>query len=255
MSTGISYADETWNPVVGCAPVSEGCANCYAQGVARRGMCEQHKGLTDDQGRWNGEVNYVSKALDKPFSWKQPKIILTPSMSDYFYDQVAASVWRSAYRVMSGTRLHTYLVLTKRIEEAVRDLDGMDPLPNVVIGVTVENQRRADERLVELARVDGLGWRTWISYEPALSAVNFRFDMPRHGPRHGRRVTTYQPEFLVVGAETGPGARLCNVEWIRSVVDQCKRNHVRCHVKQLSGSNKPEEWPEDLRVREMVKHG
>lgn len=326
MSTNISYADETWSPSIGCRHKSESCTNCFAQAVANRGMCEQHKGLTDEQGRWTGEVRLIPKALEKPLRWgpikmclccdwesgrswcpthiaegartTRNRIVLTPTMGDGLHDEVPDEFIAAWFGVMAAARNSTFLFLTKRIERflpwvewlgsqrhpggswseiemLINGVSGwtdddaptlglvMDRLPidaawppqNIVIGTTVENQRRADERLPHMARIAGQGWRTWLSYEPALSAVNFGFDMPRHGPRHGWRVTTYQPEFLACGSETGPGARPCDVDWLRSAVDQCRDAFVRCHVKQLSGSNKPEEWPHDLRVREMVKHG
>jgi protein gp37 len=251
MSTGISYCDETWNPCCGCSPISEGCQNCWAATFAARELCDQHKGLThmDATGhrRWNGRVNTVSSALDKPFGWKTPKVILTPSMSDYFQDAVPAPLVSAAFRVMEDTPQHTYLFLTKRLDGwdgyAWKWLLRQKPLPNVLIGVTVENQRRADERLPLLAKLAAVGWRTWISVEPMISDINLR-QIPLDAPHlQGERGNI---EFVAVGGETGPGARFCDINWIGSVIQQCRAAGTKVHLKQL-GANR--NWPKGWKLR------
>jgi protein gp37 len=254
MGTGISYVDETWNPVVGCKYVSEGCRNCYAARVAHRAMCEQHRGLTDEHGRWTGEVRLVPEALEKPLRWRKPRRVLTPSMGDYFQDDVPDVFLERVFATMEQARASTFLVLTKRIADALqwlRERKDMGPIPNVLIGCTVENQRRADERLPVLAEIAEMKWRTWVSVEPLLGHVDIDVDhCPRCGRWHGVAPCSDRPrpEFVAVGAETGSGARPCEVGWIRSVVQQCETAGIRCHVKQLDSRGKApgEGWPREL---------
>jgi protein gp37 len=264
MPTGITYCDKTWNPVVGCRPVSEGCANCFAAAFASRELCDMHKGLTDGP-RWRGDrINYSEAALARPLRWTKPRIVLAPSMGDFFFDPGAESDDRvcpdnrllyNYFRVMELADKHTFLVLTKRAVRAFEFLIERDPIPNVVIGFTVENQRRADERLPLLAELAALGWRTWVSFEPLLGWVNCIGNMIRGF------------EFAAVGGEAGPGSRPCSINWIRSVMVQCRKLGSRVHFKQLgSNSDWPRGWklksrkggnldeiPHDLRVREMVR--
>lgn len=309
MSTGISYCDETWNPVVGCSPVSEGCANCWAVRVAHRGMCEQHRGLTHDPHnagpQWRGDVRLVPTALEKPLSWgllktclccdwesgrswcpvhvaegartTRGRVVLTPSMGDMFHDDVPNEYIAAWFGVMGAASAHTFLVLTKRIERVRSWLDwargggaadacsrrcracaiqhaslqhalgfGTWPPPNVLIGISVESKARAEDRFFPLGEIAARGWRTWISFEPIVAPV-WRFQ--HLGP--------FLPpiEFAAIGAETGPSARPCDEIWIRAIVQKCRAKDVRCHVKALTGHRSPETWPEDLRVREMPRHG
>jgi protein gp37 len=272
MPTGISYVDETFNPVQGCSPVSPGCSNCYARGIAHRFKW----GLTDDRGEWTGDVRWLESALEKPLgrrdlrtclccdwesgqSWcpvhvapgartTRGRRYLTPSMGDYFQQGVPDVFLEYVFATMEKARTSTFLVLTKRIREArawLEERHCMGPIPNVVIGCTVENQEWSDRRLPLLAKIAALGWRTWISCEPLISDVNLR-QIPLNAPHLlGERGNI---EFVAVGAETGPGARRCETGWIRSIVEQCSAAGVRCHVKQLGKGVdfNPDDWPRDL---------
>jgi protein gp37 len=188
---------------------------------------------------WTGEVRLIESALDKPKSWRKPRRVLVPSMGDLFAEAVPDEFVARVFAKMARWKQHTYLVLTKRPERLLAWLPNVltGPIPNIVLGCTVEDQKRASERLSVLAEIATLGWRTWISVEPLLGPVSW---IMHHG---GRR-----PEFVAVGGETGAGARPCKTAWIRSVVVQCQANGVGCHVKQLGkgvGFN-AEDWPRDL---------
>lgn len=239
MPTGISYVDETWNPVQGCSPVSPGCLSCYAQGIAHRFKW----GLTDDRGKWTGEVKLIESALDKPKSWRKPRRVLVPSMGDLFAEAVPDEFVARVFAKMANVKRHTFLLLTKRPERLLAWLPNVitGPIPNIVLGCTVEDQERAEERLTVLTKIWGGGWRTWISAEPLLSRI---------GIAPFRKSGWQGPalEFVAVGGETGPGARPCKTDWIRSVVGQCQAHDVRCHVKQLGkgAAFNPEDWPRDL---------
>jgi protein gp37 len=176
----------------------------------------------------------VPEALEKPL--RKPRRVLVPSMGDLFADGVPWAYLAGVVGSMALSERATFLVLTKRIERAARFVSGYDALPNVLIGCTVENQRRADERLPVLAEIAAMGWRTWASMEPLLGRIGWAY----------RRDS--EPEFVAVGAETGPGARPCDDEWILSVVQQCAEANVRCHVKQLDsrGGAPGDGWPREL---------
>jgi protein gp37 len=175
-------------------------------------MCEQHKGLTDEHGKWTGVVRLVPNALERPLRWREPRTILWETMGDIFHDDVPDEYIAACFGVMAATAQHTHLVLTKRIGRVPGWLGWLDdsvpsnparrpqaikvgcclwhadkyihgrrgcavheitwPLPNVIICTTVEDQPRADERLPELAKVAALGWRTGISVEPLLGPVD-----------------------------------------------------------------------------------
>lgn len=307
---GISYLNapghtgETWNPVVGCTAVSEGCKSCYAQRAAGRGVYP-HKGLTKG-GRWTGEVRLIESQLAKPLKWtRKPRMVLTCSMGDLFHRSVPSAYIAAVFGVMAATPKSTFLVLTKRIgrakawlesilyppdwwgdhpwhpliwmESRTRDysdahprlphgrLTGGTPAPpwpvawpltNVAIGVTVENQWRANERFPHLAAIGAMGWPLWLSYEPALGPIDLNKATIRSPKPLGRHPEWIPPlaipglKFVAVGAETGPRARPCPTEWLRSAVDQCESAGIACHVKQLGKGAPPDDvrgdWPRDF---------
>ncbi len=309
MPTGISYVDETWNPIQGCEPVSPGCTRCYAKGIAHRFKW----GLTDERGEWTGEIRAKPNALRKPLGWgiiktciccdwesgwswcpvhvaegartTRGRRVLVPSMGDLFHDKVPLRYVAAVFGAMSLAPSHTFLVLTKRIDRAAdflaraqrsrRPMTPTDecrlmledyipearsappmrwPLPNVVIGCTVEDQPRMG-RFLALAGIAALGWRTWISAEPLLGPLDRLNQATIQNPRPIVELVEWIPplatgvEFVAVGAETGPGARPCPTRWIRSVVDQCEIAAVPCHVKQLEKGEppfNPADWPRDL---------
>jgi len=292
VSTGISYVDETWNPVQGCEAISPGCRNCYAKGIAHRFGWELTKKKPPAGVEWTGEVRTVPAALEKPLRWKKPRRVLVPSMGDLFHSGVSTSWIASVFGVMSLCPDHLFLVLTKRPARAARflrwlrgaeepsafvlqsGLEGLGmpegltikaepgpwPLPNVLIGISVEDQDRADQRFPFLAEIAALGWRTWVSAEPLLGPLDRLCVASLANPRPlGRHPEWIPPlaagvEFLAVGGETGPGARPCEMQWIGRIVLQGEAAAVRLHVKQLGPgfTSEPESWPQILRRRDLA---
>jgi protein gp37 len=261
MTTGISYVDETFNPVQGCTPVSPGCDNCYAKAIAHRFKW----GLTDEDGEWTGDVRLVPEALEKPLRWRKPRTVLVPSMGDLFHERVPHSAILGAFSTMAEAHRHTFLVPTKRPDRMLRCCRGEDffaldthgltwtgaPARNVLLGCTVEDQRRADERLPVLAEIAAMGWRTWVSVEPLLGPVDLGTCCKLCGREYEDGLVCNHsppPEFVAVGGETGAGARPCDMRWIDSIVRQSQRFYARCHVKQLSKGQflDPKCWPRDL---------
>lgn len=325
----------SWNAVRGCARVSAGCQNCYAERQAPRfsAPCQPYEGLISVRAkasglrytnpkaagswwkpRWTGEARFVPKMLEMPLRHRRPANVFVTSMSDLFHRDIKNEQIAAVFGVMAACEQHTFQLLTKRPErmlewfewvgknkagddaprallhhavgavyndlysdvddeepqtsldpacEACCDLDVW-PLVNLWIGVSVEDQARADER-IPLLRQTPAAVR-WLSVEPLLERV----ELDLHGI-----------DWVVVGGESGPGARQCNVDWIRDVVRQCRLAHVPLFVKQLGAAycdpanavggprTKPRreygrisklkdrkgadmlEWPADLRVREF----
>lgn len=275
--TKIQWTDATWNPWHGCHKVSPGCKNCY--------MFREKKQYGQDP---NIVVRSKTKFTD-PLKWKEPRLIFTCSWSDWFIEE--ADEWRDeAWDIIRRTPQHTYQILTKRIERA----EGRVPipaLPNIWFGVSVEDQKHADERIPKLLRTPTT--TRFISAEPLLGPVDLTRLRPvgcsgwidAVGKREHRGPSVFGTEvgldWVIVGGESGTGARPMDIEWARSIVGQCKAAGVACFVKQLGAKPQyhtcrnpacthpdcgyvdihlhdkkggdPSEWPKDLMVREMPR--
>lgn len=301
--TGIQWTDETWNPVVGCTPVSPGCLNCYAartalrlRGMGTRGYrdADDPKGVRIAEvkaGRavFTGSVRCVEKALALPLKRGKPTKFFIASMGDLFHESVPLAFVDRVFAVMALCPQHTFQVLTKRPERVAEYLNtgrrhywinkaslamcgraaiptqkhgmvlGGWPLPNVWLGTSAENQRTLDERVPHLLRCPGV---LFLSCEPLLEAVGLRLRAERPcSPscfahithpceRCGYQAGRLPIDWIIVGGESGPGARACNVEWVRSVVRQGREAGVPVFVKQLGArvvvhNDSFSEWPDD----------
>lgn len=196
-TTEISWTDRTWNPIRGCSRVSEGCRFCYAEGVAYRfsGPGQPYEGLArkvNGRAAWTGKVRLVESALTEPLSWRKPARIFVNSMSDLFHEHVSDEFIAAVFGVMAAAPQHTFQVLTKRAErmrevvsalsvELVRECtlkltgrmirgDWMLPLPNVWLGVSCEDQQRADERIPLLLQTPAVV--RFVSCEPLLGPID-----------------------------------------------------------------------------------
>lgn len=240
--TKIEWTDRTWNPVSGCTKVSPGCAHCYAERIVNR----FHGAGAFDQ------VLVKPHKLDEPLHWKKPARIFVNSMSDLFHDDVPDNFIAHVFSTMARCPQHTFQILTKRPSRMkqwfesghieylgpnanmtrVQKLVGCGttinwPLPNVWLGVSVENQHFADERIPIL--LDTPAAVRFVSYEPALGPVDFRPFL--HGlsrvSNHGARIT-----WLICGGESGPHARPMHPDWARAARDQCQAAGVPFFFKQ-----------------------
>ncbi len=173
--TAIEWATKVWNPVLGCEPVSEGCKNCYAQKFHNRLRGQRHPNYQREF--WE---SFIGGPWLAPFNWKKPERIFVCSMGDFFYEghdtKEQWKIWLSLCRQAKQLTRHRYLVLTKRASRMADYVLGEhvlqeEPLPNLWLGVTVENQRTADERLPYLAKCKADGWHTFVSCEPLLEEV------------------------------------------------------------------------------------
>ena len=223
----IEWTDATWNPVTGCDKVSAGCKFCYAEKLA-----ERLKRMGNPRYADGFAVRLQPDALPLPTTWRKPRRIFVNSMSDLFHKDVPDAYIHRVWAVMQGTPRHTYQVLTKRADRLASSIDavyrtwnqyawGAWPLPNVWLGVSVE-----DERV--LWRIDHL--------RAAPAAVRFLSIEPLIGPLPALDLTGIH--WVIVGGESGPGARPMDPAWDRSVRDQCVEQGVPFFFKQWGGVNK-----------------
>lgn len=313
--TSIEWTDRTWNCLRGCSRISQGCVNCYAEKIAQRFSDGPFKTFATRAHGWTGKVELIEEKLNEPLHWRNPSRVFVNSMSDLFHEAVTDQTIDRVFAVMAACPLHTFQILTKRpkrmlawftpldfggrggasdsahyrIATAISSLgigrtgvQAMWPLPNVWLGVSVEYQATADERIPLLSQTPGAV--RFVSYEPALGPVDFS----RHIEVRMRDLDSPNeifPNWLIIGGESGPGARPFDITWARNTIRQCKAAGVACFVKQVGA--KPEgpqgcgdcdpclhgqpcmlaynvgmslkdrkggdiaEWPADIRVREF----
>ena len=272
--TKIQWTDTTWNPIRGCARVSEGCRHCYAEVIAARfsGKGQPYYGLArktaSGEARWTGKVKLVEGHLEDPVGWRRPRRVFVNSMSDLFYEEIPSEWIDRIFDVMTRSPQHVFQVLTKR---ARRMLDYMSdrysneplnlqPPDNVWLGVSVEDQESADERIPKLLRAPAAV--RFLSVEPLIAPVNLdrltcwycfeSFDpklkpgrleecphckRKEHRAMHRRWIAPMYDmaaiNWVIIGGESGKDARRCDVDWVRTIVKQCEAAGVSCFVKQL----------------------
>lgn len=248
----IEWTDAAWNVITGCAIESPGCTNCYAMKLAgtRLRNHPSRTGLTKDSAAgpvWTGEVRFNEQWLRQPLQWKRGRMIFPVAHGDLFKGEVPDAWLDKIFAIMALTQRHTYQVLTKRAARAAEYLFNLNtpsglrrleaaarelgytfefedmlmlalPLRNVWVGVSVEDQRYADLRRDHLGGIAAGGWTTWVSYEPALGAVNWS----------GWEFLSW----MVSGGESGSDARPHHPQWHRDTRDFCAANNIAYHFKQ-----------------------
>jgi protein gp37 len=268
-NTGIEWTDATWNPVTGCDEVSPGCDHCYAKTFA-----ERWRGTPGHYFENGFDVQLRPDKLTLPLSWRKPRKVFVNSMSDLFHDAVPDEYIGAVFKVMQETPQHTYQILTKRhgrmrslltrwaasgelpvTHEYEDDLfttvtyeEFPWPLPNVWLGVSVEDQKRADIRIPALLETPAAV--RWLSCEPLLGPLDLTkwTDTPPicgcGVPPEGApgwpggccaECMVPQPcgiDWVVVGGESGAGARPMHPDWARALRDQCSSAGVPFHFKQ-----------------------
>ena len=299
--TKIEWTDATWNPIVGCSVVSPGCTNCYAMRLAGTRMKHHpsRAGLTRDSKAgpvWTGEVRFMEQWLIQPLRWAKPRMIFVCAHADLFHEAVPDEWIDRIFAVMAMAPQHTFQVLTKRPERmrdylagyscdgarrlniaaaAGRLIEGGDwagdtvakaewPLPNVWLGTSVEDQRRADERISLL--LDTPAAVRWISAEPLLGPIDLtKIDGGSLDPEArgiavnaltGGRASAspWHLNWVVAGGESGPNARVWSgfEDACRALRDQCRSAGIPFFMKQMQGVRKAEMpvIPDDLMIRE-----
>lgn len=248
----IAWTDNTFNPWIGCTRISEGCLHCYAES-------QDHRWGNDRWGKGKARKLTSKSNWDKVLVWnkearesgKSVKVFCA-SMADIF-DQEVSNEWRvKVFELIQMTPYLDWLLLTKRAYEQRNFINSNYPgLRNVWAGVTVENQEN-EWRIDDLEKTNCAV--RWISYEPAIGPLSIRKDI--------------LVDWIICGGESGNGARPFNLRWARNLRDQCKMNGKAFFMKQLGANwhgetleenemdwkkkwDDPEEWPEDLRMREF----
>jgi len=216
LGSDIEWTESTWNPVTGCSKVSPGCKNCYAERMAKRlramGQPNYSRGF---------QVALHEHALSVPMMWKKPQMVFVNSMSDLFHDKVPLEFIQKVFDVMCSAKKHTFQVLTKRasrLEQLGRNLHWPS---NVWMGVSVETQdylHRIDHLRRTSARVK------FVSFEPLLEDLG--------------RIEFDKIDWVIVGGESGPGARPIEKQWVTGIRDQCMDADVPFFFKQWGGFNK-----------------
>jgi protein gp37 len=240
--SSIEWTDATWNPVTGCSKVSAGCKHCYAEREWAR--LSANPKAPRYFGRQFTDVQCHMDVLTTPLRWKKPRRIFVNSMSDLFHPDVPTAFIDDVFGVMAGCPQHTFQVLTKRpyrmlgylgdfhaemvTREFVKHWPQAEtmtwPLPNVWLGVSVEDQASADER-IPLLRQTPAAVR-WVSAEPLLGPVSFA-SVPRGGTGAEGNI-----DWVVAGGESGPHARPMHPDWARGLRDQCEAAGVPFLFKQ-----------------------
>ena len=226
-ASDIEWTEATWNPVAGCKIISPGCTNCYAQRMAARLQAmglQKYDGTTRKSGHrrvWTGRVNVDAKSFEAPLRWKRPLRIFVNSMSDLFQDAVDEDVIAAVWSVMQEAHWHTFQILTKRPERMVEIVPRLPLLPNVWLGTSVENSDYA-YRIGVLRRVPAAV--RFVSFEPLL------------GPISG--VSLRGIHWVIVGGESGPGARLMARDWVDALRVTSRRQGVAFFFKQWGGTRK-----------------
>jgi protein gp37 len=217
----IEWTDATWNPVRGCTKISPGCKHCYAETFA-----ERFRGVPGHPYSQGFDLKLVPEKLAEPLRWKAPRTIFVNSMSDLFQDGVPDDYIVTVARVMALANWHTFQVLTKR-SERMRDLlltqlAFAARLPHIWWGVSVEDRRYGLPRIQHLQKAPA--HVRFLSVEPLLDGLG---ELDLNGIH-----------WVIVGGESGAGAREMKKEWVLSIRDQCQRARVAFFFKQWGGVRK-----------------
>ena len=289
--TGIAWTDATWNPTTGCTKVSLGCKHCYAEREWAR-LSANPKAIAYYGREFTDIRCHPDRLTEGPIRWRKPRMIFVNSMSDLFHEKVPFEFIDEVFEIVNCSPMHTFQILTKRPERMLEYFQRSEiawavdegPLDNVWLGVSVEDQVTADERIPLLLQVPAAV--RWVSAEPLLDSVEINFALKNRLDQHGNWRSGSGLAWVVCGGESGSHSRPMHAEWARKLRDDCAAAGVPFFMKQLgaafvgpddgfglfgavapytsaktyafkrlkdrAGANMVE-WPEDLRVREWPK--
>lgn len=214
--TGIEWTEMTWNPVTGCIKVSQGCKNCYAEKMAKRLVAM-------------GSPRYINgfhptvhdDLIDVPRSWKKPRLVFVNSMSDLFQDDVPLEFIQAVFKTMVECPQHTFQILTKRSERLLEVAKALPWADNIWMGVSVEDGR-VMQRVRDLAKTPAKV--KFLSCEPLIGPLS--------------NLPLKNIDWVIVGGESGKGARPMLEEWVQSIRRQCENRGVAFFFKQWGGVRK-----------------
>jgi protein gp37 len=222
--TKIEWSDATWNVITGCSVLSPGCANCFAMRLAGTRLRHHPSriNLTRDTKAgpvWTGEVRFNAEWLEQPLRWQRPRMIFVCAHGDLFHENVPDAWLDKVFAVMWLCDQHIFQVLTKRPERMRRYVkrlpEAVANKANIWLGVSVEDDERARQRIPVL--LDTPAALRWVSAEPLIGEI-----------KHSMAGL----DWVVVGSESGPGRRECDIDWVRSLRDQCAGHGVSFFWKQ-----------------------
>ena len=213
----IEWTESTWNPISGCTKISRGCDNCYAEKMAFRLQAMGTKGYE------NGfEVTLHPESLEKPLKLKKPQMIFVNSMSDIFHDKVPDAFIFEIFKVMNKASWHTFQVLTKRPKRLEKLNYKVHWSDNIWMGVTVESNDYVQR--VDVLRQNCSAKVKFLSVEPLIDSVD--------------RIDYTGIDWVIVGGESGSGARIMKKEWVVDVQQKCEKKRIPFFFKQWGGVNK-----------------
>ena len=273
----IEWCDASWQPIAGCTKCSPGCLNCYAERMAFRqyhmadARCTKNrsqrnlvtaiaygKAINKTTRKWTGDIGTNRCVLNDPRHWRKPRRIFVCSMSDLFHPQVPFEFIEKVMAVIEECPQHTFQILTKRPHIMFEYFSGIGKLyelsccPNVHLGVSISNQKEADEKIPILLQIPAAV--RWLSIEPMLGGIKLnhiktperilnalkgksKYYVDGNTPYYGHSIS-----WVVVGGESGPGARPMHPDWVRGIRDQCVPNGIPFFFKQhgewVSGADK-----------------
>jgi protein gp37 len=215
-SSSIEWTEATWNPVTGCTKVSPGCKFCYADRMAKR-----LQAMGQPRYRNGFRLTLQEDLIDLPKRWRSPRVIFVNSMSDLFHEDIPDSFVKRCFETMSSAYQHTFQVLTKRPERAVRMARDLPWPDNLWLGTSVESQ----DFIWRIHELTGTPSATkFLSVEPLIGPIP--------------RLPLQGIQWVIVGGESGPGARPMKIEWVTSIRDRCLRYGVPFFFKQWGGVQK-----------------
>jgi len=216
VNSAIEWTESTWNPVTGCTKISPGCKHCYAERMSLRLQAMGQKNYRNAFA-----LTLQEHMLELPLRWKKPQVIFVNSMSDLFHKDVPADYIHRVFDVMSRANWHRFQVLTKRSERLLSLSPTLPWGSNIWMGVSVESE----EYLLRIEHLRKTAANIkFLSLEPLLGPLaNLKLD---------------KIDWVIVGGESGPGARLMNPSWVTDIRDQCRDAHVPFFFKQWGGFRK-----------------
>lgn len=214
--SAIEWTDATWNPVTGCTKISPGCKYCYADRMAKR-----LQAMGQPRYRNGFKLTLQPDVVEQPLQWKKPKMIFVNSMSDLFHQDVPFDYLKKVFATMAKADWHIFQILTKRSERLAVIGKQLYWPENVWMGVSVEN----DDYKYRISHLASLRCAVrFLSVEPLLGPIS---DLPLQGM-----------DWVIVGGESGPGARPMHPHWVRSIRDRCVQARVPFFFKQWGGVHK-----------------
>lgn len=250
MSTKIEWANESWNPITGCSQISEGCANCYARRMSNR--LAGRYGYPEKPNQF--KPTFHPDRLGKPLKWKKPRRIFICSMGDLFHHGVKTSWLNQVFGIITSSwemaQEHKFMILTKRpgwMKKYIEEHRHYESAvcyyyekSNIWLGITAENQEQADKRIPILLTIPAAV--RFISIEPMLSCINLKsISKPNQGAVNANVLDEhgyYQGlKWVICGAETGSGKRPMDLDWARSLRNQCFDTGVPFFFKKDSLGN------------------